>query len=107
MDDQLRLGTVLWSHLRRAVKSRFLTFTPPRLPQEVLTKASRASVTRMDLIFMLATFVTLKATRSHCSPAIQTALDETDNEGFGDDKTPGSYATREGRAANARLRSVA
>jgi hypothetical protein len=28
-----------------------VTFTPPRLPQAALTRASRASVTRMDLIF--------------------------------------------------------
>ena len=37
---------------------------------------------RMDLIFMFATFATLKATRSHCSPVIQTNPDEMDNPIF-------------------------
>jgi hypothetical protein len=31
---------------------------------------------------MLATFATLKATRSHCSPTIRANPDETDNAGY-------------------------
>ncbi len=47
-----------------------------------LTKVSRVSVTPTDRIFTLATFVTLKVTRSHCSPAIQMNLGGTGNVGF-------------------------
>jgi len=52
------------------------------LPQAALTRASRAFATHMDLIFMLATFATLKAIRSHCSPTIRLSPDETDNAGY-------------------------
>ena len=41
----------------------------------------------MDLTFMLATFATLKVTRSHCFPAIQMNPDETDNADLAGDKS--------------------
>ena len=55
-------------------------FTPPRLPLVVLTKGSRAFVPRMDPIFMWATCVIPKATRSHYSRAILMNPGGTDNQ---------------------------
>ena len=75
------------NHFRRAVKSRFVTFTLPRLPLEVLTRASPVFVTRMAPIFMLAIFATLMVTRSQCSPAMRMNLDATDNTGFAGHKS--------------------
>ena len=81
-----------------------MTFTPPRLPQVVLTRVNRAFVLCAGLIFMFATFATRKETRSHCFPAIQMFSDETDNADLAGDKNAWFDARSGGSTAKPGLR---
>ena len=61
---------------------RFVTVTLPHLTQALLSRHNWAFALCMDFTFMLATFVTLKVTKSHWSQAIQANLDATDKTEF-------------------------